>query len=165
MSKSKIKTLPEFIESKNLYIETVHLLDIDNNKIGTFLQVNKKRTPGPRDTGLDVLMHGRNVKLFICKGNRVYMLSPEIDVLNSNNYEKPRLLLCEFTKADDGTPLVRFNVPGLESNPEQLVGVMKCIDWSDLTPFRKALLDHVLNNIHKTKWVYAIKSLITQTWT
>jgi hypothetical protein len=109
-------------------------------------------------------MHGRNVKLFICKGNRVYVLSPEIDVLNSNNYESPRLLLCEFTKADDGTPLVRFNVPGLETNPEQLVDVMKCIDWKDLTPFRKALLDHVLNNIHKTRWYNAIKSLLIQTW-
>ncbi len=36
MSKSKITTLPEFIESKRLVVETVHLLDIDENKIGTF---------------------------------------------------------------------------------------------------------------------------------
>ncbi len=160
-----MKTLPEYIESKNLYIETVHLLDIDNNKIGTFLQVNKKRTPGPRDIGLDVLMHGRNVKLFICKGNRIYMLSPEIDVFNTNGYENPRLLLCEFSKREDGSPVITFNEPGLFANQEQLHTAVSNIDWEDLTPFRKALLEYVLNNIHKTKWYDAIKSLLTQTWT
>lgn len=165
MSKSKIKTLPEFIESKNLYIETVHLLDIDDNKIGTFLQVNKKRTPGPRDTGLDVLMHGRNVKLFICKGNKVYMLSPEFDVFNSNSHENPRLLLCEFGRTIDDSPLVLFNEPSLRLNKEQLTDAMNNIDWENLTPFREALLAYVLDNIHKTRWYDAIKLQLIQTWT
>ncbi len=165
MSKSKITTLPEFIESKRLVVETVHLLDIDENKIGTFLQVNRKKPPSPRDTGLDILIFNGDVRLFICKGTKVHMLSPEIDVFQSNSYERFSLLLCEFSKREDGSPVITFNEPGLSANQEQLHTAMSSIDWEDLTPFRKALLEYVLNNIHRTKWYDAIKSLITQTWT
>lgn len=165
MSKSKIITLPEFIESKSLVVETVHLLDIDENKIGTFLQVNRKKPPSPRDTGLDILFFNGVVRLFICKGTKVHMLSPEIDVFQSNSYERFSLLLCEFSKREDGSPVITFNEPGLFANQEQLHTAMSNIDWEDLTPFRKALLEYVLNNIHRTKWVFALKATIAQAWT